>query len=143
MARQKITGAQVTGILTTRAIPYDAAKTGATTIIDTGMKFGTQSIYIYYRCFNVSIASPGTYSKITDVVFSDVFASSSDTLKVADIWVNARYSPSNDLLTNGTDVAALQRLSVKLSTATRNVELWGMFNGATACYGVVGMLVVI
>ena len=143
MAQTKVSGAEIQGILATRAIPYDSSKTGSVTTIDTGMKFGTQSIWIYYRCFNATVSSPGTYSKITDVDFTSVFAASADTLKVVDMWINGRFESSKDFLINGTDVAAAQRLSCKLSYTTRNVEVWGMFGGASSANGVVGMLVVI
>ena len=117
------------------AAPYDPTKVSAVTTVNTGIKFGTKTLTIYYRCFNSATPTPGTYSTIATVDFTSVFPGT--TANVIDMRITGRFSPSNDILVVGTDVAAVQRLSGKLSATTKMVEVWGMFGSATAAYGTV------
>lgn len=140
---QKITGDQISGILAMRAIPYDGTKTSAVTTIDTGIKFGSLKLMLHYRCYNVSVTTPGAYNLITTVDFTSVFANSSATSSVVDYWVAGRFGPGSDFFVMGGDAAGSQRLSGKISYANRLVEVWGQFGGATTAYGVASILTLV
>lgn len=113
-------------------IPYDATKTGSVTTIETPLLFNGKRLRVHYRCFNVAVTSPGSYTVITAVDFSSVLT---NTTSVTDIRLIARYAPSADIFTTGGDVAGYQRLGGKLSATTMRFEVWGQYGGATAACG--------
>lgn len=119
-----------------RSIPYNAALTGVVTTIDTGLKaVDGRAIWIAYRCFNVSVTTPGSYSLITAISFSSLI-NAGNVANITDTYVTARYAPSGDVLVTGSDVAGSQRIAGKFSASTFNLEVWGQFGGASACFGV-------